>query len=149
MLNHSPPVAHELALATAMKNASLFSAEYQPFSTFVLRHRMAQEVGMRSLLVLPLIVLGLVGCAGPRVTLFSLTAPAGAECPLKLATGKTYVINAVQPLTLTTCLANGWLEGRAGDRKIWVNLATVATLQEAPELPSSGASGEGGLRLKP
>jgi hypothetical protein len=112
-------------------------------------NRMVQEVGMRSLLVLPLITLALVGCAGPRVTLFSLTTPAGAECPLKLATGKTYVINAVQSLTLTTCLANGWLEGRAGDRKIWVNLATVATLQEAPEPPSSGASGEGGLRFKP
>jgi hypothetical protein len=112
-------------------------------------NRMALEVGMRSLLVFPLIVLALIGCAGPRVTLFSLTAPAGAECPLKLATGKTYVINAVQPLTLTTCLANGWLEGRAGDRKIWVNLATVAMLQEAPELPSPSALGEGGLQRKP
>jgi hypothetical protein len=112
-------------------------------------NRMAQEVGMRSLLVFPLIVLALIGCAGPRVTLFSLTAPAGAECPLKLAPGKTYVINAVQPLTLTTCLANGWLEGRAGDRKIWVNLATVAMLQEAPELPSPSAWGEGGLQRKP
>jgi hypothetical protein len=72
-------------------------------------NRMGQEVGLRSLLVLPLIVLALVGCAGPRVTLFSLTTPAGAECPLKLATGKTYVINAVQPLTLITCFSNGWL----------------------------------------
>jgi hypothetical protein len=104
---------------------------------------------MRSLLALPLIVLALGGCAGPRVTLLSLTAPAGAECPLKLATGKTYVVNAAQPLTVTACLPNGWLEGRAGDRKIWVNLATVATLQEAPELPSSGAVGEGGRRLTP
>jgi hypothetical protein len=83
--------------------------------------------------LLLLLALTLVGCTGPRLTLLSLTEPTWAECPLKLSTGKTYVVNAVQPLTLTTCSSYGWLEGSAGDRKIWVNLATVTTLQEAPE----------------
>lgn len=80
-----------------------------------------------------MLTLTLVGCTGPRLTLLSLTEPTWAECPLKLATGKTYIVNGVQPLTVTACSSNGWLEGLAGDRKIWVNLATVTTLQEVPE----------------
>jgi hypothetical protein len=70
-----------------------------------------------------------------------LTASAWAAepCRVPVTMGKSYLVNGMQALVTTSC-TGAWLEGLQGQQRMWVNLDTITSIAEAPELPAPGSA---------